>query len=49
MTSCECSIEDALANYNALGEHQDEKMPKLVDIKAAEQKMHERNILHSDW
>ncbi|KAF2217947.1 hypothetical protein CERZMDRAFT_116095 [Cercospora zeae-maydis SCOH1-5] len=35
--------------HRVSGEHSDDKMPKLVDIQAAEQKMHERNILHSDW
>ncbi|KXS98160.1 hypothetical protein AC579_9994 [Pseudocercospora musae] len=30
-------------------EQQEDKMPRLADIRAAEQKMHDRNILHADW
>ncbi|KXS96703.1 hypothetical protein AC578_9441 [Pseudocercospora eumusae] len=30
-------------------EQQEDKMPRLADIRAAEQMMHDRNILHGDW
>jgi hypothetical protein len=42
-------LEVNLANLYSLDEYQELTVPSVNEIKAAEQRMHERNMLQSDW